>query len=78
VTEAKLIGTKVVPIDRIGCSLLFYEVHRGPFITHESIILKPCTGNSAVIIGHELTRLDSGQKIAAGITVKEQKIFGGP
>lgn len=78
VTEAKLMEAKVVPIDRVGCSLLSYEVHRGSFITKENLILKPSAGNSAVIIGHEILRLDTGQKISAGITVTEKKILSFP
>jgi len=71
VTEAKLVETKSVPIDQVGCSLLRYQVRRGTFVTQENIILKPSTGTSPAIIGYEMIRLDTGQKIEAGVTVHE-------
>lgn len=72
VTEVKLMEVQVVPVDQIGCSLLRYQVHRGPFTTQENIIFKPGKGGSAAIIGYEMIRLDTGQKIAAGVGVTER------
>ncbi len=71
VTEAKLVEAKSVPIDKVGCSLLRYQVRRGTLVTREIIILKPGTGTSPVIVGYEMIRLDTGQKIEAGVTVHE-------
>lgn len=71
VTSTKLVGSTIVPVSKVGCTLLRYEVSRGSLSTQEQIILCPDKASIVTIIGHELTRLDSNQKISAGQTVKE-------
>lgn len=74
VTSAKLVGSTIVPVSEVGCTLLRYEVSRGSLSTKEQMILCPDKASAVTIIGHELTRLDSNQRISAGQTVQEVRI----
>lgn len=71
VTEIKFMKSSIVPVEQIGCTRLSYEVHRGQFGTQENIIFRPGGTTPPLIIGYELIRIDTGQKIAAGVTVRE-------
>lgn len=71
VTSIKLVGSTIVPVSEVGCTLLRYEVSRGALSSHEQLILCPGKASAAIIIGHEIIRLDTNQKISAGQTVQE-------
>jgi hypothetical protein len=71
VTEIKLMESRIVPDERIGCTLLCYQVHRGQFVTQENIIFRPDNSAPPTIIGYELIRLDTGQKFAIGLSNRE-------
>ena len=71
VTKATLAGVQVVPVEEVGCVLLQYQVSRGALASTENLLVCPATGKTSfVIVGHELTRLDTKQNIAAGVTVQ--------
>jgi hypothetical protein len=71
VTKATLAGVQIVPIDEVGCVLLQYQVSRGLLASTENLVLCPARETTSfVIAGHELTRLDTQQNIAAGVRVQ--------
>ena len=74
VTSVTLLESKVVPVNQVGCTLLRYKVNRGVFTTNENLLLRPEHASGPTIIGHELFRLDTNQRIAAGLSVRESSI----
>jgi len=57
----------VVPVERRGCYLLRYGVQRTLVNSEEVFVVCPTEGTKWVIVGHELTRTDTGQHVQAGI-----------
>ena len=74
VTSVTLLESKIVPVDQVGCTLLRYKVNRGVFVTNENLLFRPENASGPSIIGHELFRLDTNQRIAAGLSVRESSI----
>jgi hypothetical protein len=72
VTKATLAGVQVVPVERVGCVLLQYQISRGVLASAETLVLCPTAQNTVAfeIVGHELTRLDTQQNIAMGVKVQ--------
>jgi hypothetical protein len=71
VTAFKLTESKIVPVSEVGCTLLRYQVSRGSLSTEEQMMLCPDKASTSTIIGHEVIRLDTHQRISAGQTVQE-------
>lgn len=69
VTSADLKESSIVPMSGVGCTLLIYDVRRGSFSTVENLIFCPDKSAGPLIVGHQQTRLDTGQQVAAGATV---------
>lgn len=69
VTSVELKESSIVPMSGVGCSLLIYDVRRGSFSTVENLIFCPDKSAGSLIVGHQQTRLDTGQQVAAGVTV---------
>ena len=75
VTNSALDGWQIVPIDGVGCVLLNYRIWRGTLRSQESLILCPKAADAKfAIVGHEMTRLDTQQKVSAGITAVSKGI----
>lgn len=69
VTDSALDGWQIVPIDGVGCVLLNYRISRGTLRSQENLILCPKAADAKfAIVGHEMIRLDTQQKVSAGIT----------
>ena len=69
VTDSALDGWQIVPIDGVGCVLLNYRISRGALRSQENLILCPKAADAKfAIVGHEMTRHDTQQKVSAGIT----------
>ena len=79
VTGFTLLENKVVPLTspagEIPCVSVRYHVARSAFPIEETLLVCPQPNTQMAIVGHQLTRLDTGQTIAAGATVKEYELF---
>jgi len=80
-TDFKTLGSKIAPVQlrdstEIACVIVQYQVTRNTLISEEKLTLCPhqC-GAERRIAGHEITRSDTGQHYAAGLTVLEKTIF---
>jgi hypothetical protein len=81
VTDFKTLSSKVAPVQlrdstEIACLLVQYQVTRNTLISMETLTL--CPHQHAAewrIAGHEITRSDTGEHYAAGLTVQEKTIF---
>lgn len=62
---------RVVPVERQGCYLLRYGVQRTLVNSTEGLLICPTNGAKWEIAGHELTRMDTGQRIAGGTVPTE-------
>jgi hypothetical protein len=75
VTNYTLDRWQIVPIDGVGCVLLSYRISRGALGSQEDLILCPeAVDDKFAIVGHEMTRLDTQQKVSAGITIVSKGI----
>jgi hypothetical protein len=61
----------IVPVDGKGCYLLRYDIQRTQVNSTEGFLICPTNGARWEIIGHELTRTDTGQHIAGGTIPRE-------
>ena len=80
VTGFTLLDAKIVPKAasqaEVMCVAVHYHVARGAFPSEERLIVCPERYETQMAIaGHELIRLDTGQRIAAGTTVEEHEMF---
>ena len=81
VTGFKTLGSHVVPVTlrdstEIPCILVRYEVTRNTLVSDERLTICPHQrGDEWAIAGHEITRSDTGQHFAAGLTVQERTII---
>jgi len=64
----------VVPVERRGCYLLRYAVQRTKVSSEETILACPQDSPQWAIVGHELTRTDTGQHVSAGLIPREAGI----
>jgi len=72
----KLLETKIVPLEKIACVAVDYQVTRNTLSTEEKLTICPDQPNFRnTIAGHAMVRLDTGQQVATGITFREQDIF---
>jgi hypothetical protein len=80
VTAFTLLDAKIVPmatpLGEVACVAVHYHVTRSAFLSEERLVVCPEQPKMQIAIaGHELIRLDSGQRIAAGISVEEHEVF---
>ena len=81
VTDFKTLGSHVAPVKlrdstEIPCVLVRYQVTRNTLISDERLTICPHQrGEEWAIAGHEITRSDTGQHFAAGLTFQERTIF---
>jgi len=81
VTDFKTLGSQVAPVQlrdstEIACVIVQFRVTRNTMISEEKLTLCPHQrGAEWGIAGHEITRSDTGQHYAAGITFQEKTIF---
>ncbi len=81
VTDFKTLGSKIAPVQlrdstEIACVIVQFQVTRNNLISEEKLTLCPRQrGAEWGIAGHEITRSDTGQHYAAGLTVEEKTIF---
>jgi hypothetical protein len=77
VTEFKTLGFHVVPVHlgeptETGCILAQYQVSRNSLISEENLTICPHQhGAEWGIVGHEITRSDTGTHYRSGVTVQE-------
>jgi hypothetical protein len=71
VRSNELNGVKLLPIKGNPCFALRYNVQRNSLSTLEQIIVCPSGSEEMAIVGHGLTRLDTNQKINAGVSFTE-------
>lgn len=79
-TAFTLVDAKVAPnvhaVPEVACVLVRYQVNRSTLATEERLLVCPEKSDAQMAIaGHELIRLDTQQRIAAGMTVKEHEVF---
>jgi hypothetical protein len=67
ITRYSITQGAVVPVSNLGCYGLRYSVERTKVNSDEKFIVCPANGTSWAIVGHELTRTDTGQTVSAGI-----------
>ena len=81
VTDSKVVASQIAPVTlsdstEIPCVLVQYQVTRNRIISDEKLTICPHQrGVQYGIAGHEITRLDSGQHFAAGLTIQQEPIF---
>jgi hypothetical protein len=71
VTEFKLLESRIVPVSDVGCALVRFNVTRGQLVSEEGMVLCPNTKSEPKIVGHEMMRVDTHQRMAAGRNVVE-------
>jgi hypothetical protein len=64
----------VVPVESKGCYSLRYDVQRTLVSSSEGFVVCPTNGSKWEIVGHDLTRKDTGQHVAAGIVPIEVEV----
>ena len=79
-TAFTLVDAKIAPnvhvVPEVACVLVHYQVSRSTLATEERLLVCPeKSGTQMAIAGHELIRLDTQQRIAAGMTVQEYEVF---
>jgi hypothetical protein len=81
VTDFKTLGSQLAPVTlrdstEIPCVLVQYQVTRSTLISQEELTICPHQrGAEYGIAGHEITRVDTGQHFAAGLTIQQKTIF---
>ena len=76
VTGFTLLDAKTAPVAEVACVVVRYQVTRSTLSSEERLTVCPEKSNTQMAIaGHEIVRLDTQQKIAAGITIQEKEIF---
>jgi hypothetical protein len=81
ITDFKTLGSQLAPVTlsdstEIPCVLIWYQVTRNTLISQEKLTICPHQrGAEYGIAGHEITRSDTGQHFAAGITIRQETIF---
>jgi hypothetical protein len=71
ITGYSIAEQHIVPVNHVACILLRYAVQRTQVETREGIVMCPQEDSSWAIVGHELTRTDTGQHVSAGLTLHE-------
>ncbi len=72
VSEARLDRASIVPRGEDPCHLLEYRTDRRGHLQTEKLLLCVERASGALeIVGHEMIRLDTEQKISEGLTVRE-------
>ena len=81
VTDFKTVSWKLAPVHlrdstELACVLVQYHVTRNTLDSQEILTVCPHQhGSDWGIAGHEITRSDTGQHYAAGLTIREETIF---
>jgi hypothetical protein len=81
ITDFKTLGSGLAPVTlrdstEMPCVLVRYQVTRNTLISQEKLTICPHQrGAEYGIAGHEITRSDTGQHFAAGLTIHEETIF---
>ena len=81
ITDFKTLGSQLAPVTLsdstdIPCVLVQYQVTRNTLTSQEKSTICPHQrGAEYGIAGHEITRSDTGQHFAAGITIRQETIF---
>jgi hypothetical protein len=81
VTDFKTVGSNIARVQfrdssEIACVVVHYQVTRNRLASEEKVTICPNQrGAEWAITGHELTRLDTGQQFAAGLTIQEKMMF---
>ena len=74
VVSSELVGMKMIPIKGAACFALSYNIQRKALATQEQIIVCPGDNMQMSVVGHGLIRLDTKQKVSAGISFTETGI----
>ncbi|HXM13532.1 MAG TPA: hypothetical protein VN946_26510 [Terriglobales bacterium] len=75
VTGYTFLDAKIAPVAKAVCVVVRYQVTRSTLSSEERLTV--CPGKSATqmaIAGHQILRLDTQQKVEAGIVVQDKKI----
>ena len=72
VAGVTLLDARTAPVGEVACVVVRYQITRNLLFSEEKLTVCPEKANTQMAIaGHEMVRLDNGQKTAAGITFTE-------
>lgn len=72
VAGVTLLDARTAPVGEIACVVVRYQTTRNLLFSEEKLtVCRERAATQMVIAGHEMVRLDTGQKAAAGITFTE-------
>jgi hypothetical protein len=71
ISSVELVSTAVVPFEGQACYAVVYKTLRNVMQSREQLIICPTPHNRMAVVGHEMVRLDTNQRVSAGMTVTQ-------